>query len=229
MKVRNEYFNAAITVDNVIFGFDEGDLKVLLIKRFEEPFVGDLALPGDFVLPEEELDLAPKRVLKQLTGLDRVYLEQVGTFGKVDRHPVGRVFTVAYYSLVNLNKLPEQDHSFEDVTIWKNVKDIEKLPFDHFEILLACLSRLQHHVRIRPIGFELLPSKFTLSELQGLYEAVLDKSLDKRNFRKKIIGMGILVDAAEYQEGVAHRPAKLYKFDKERYQTFMSEGFVFEI
>lgn len=229
MKVRNEYFKSAITVDNVIFGFDAGDLKVLLVKRFEEPFVGDWALPGDFVYTEEDLDVAPKRVLKQLTGLDRVYLEQVGTFGQVDRHPAGRVFTVAYYSLVNLNKLPEQEVGFKDVTAWRNVGDIESLPFDHFKILLSCLDKLKHHVRIKPIGFELLPSKFTLSELQSLYEAVLNKSLDKRNFRKKIIGMGILVDAAEYQEGVAHRPAKLYKFDKDRYQTFMSEGFVFEI
>lgn len=229
MKVRNEYFISALTVDNVIFGFDDGDLKVLLIKRHEEPFLNNWALPGDFVQPTEDLDLAPKRILKELTGLDNVFLEQVSAFGNVKRHPSGRVLTVAYYSLVNLNKIPKLDQGFLGMVKWTNVLEIDDLPFDHMDILVSCLDRLKQHVRIRPIGFELLPNKFTLSELQSLYESVLNKSLDKRNFRKKIISMGILVDAAEFQEGVAHRPAKLYQFDEKKYEEFMSAGFVFEI
>ncbi len=229
MKVLPKYFTAAITVDNVIFGFDQGDLKVLLVKRLEEPHLGEWGLPGDFVQPQENLTDAPVRVLSELTGLSEVYLEQVSSFGDVDRHPSGRVITIAYYSLINLTNTRFRRHIKQDVTKWVNIRDLRPLPFDHTQIVLTCIERLKLHVRRKPIGFELLPPKFTLSELQSLYEAVLNRDLDKRNFRKKIMGMKILVDVAEYQEGVAHRPAKLYQFDKEKYEEFQSEGFVFEI
>ncbi len=229
MKVLPKYFTSAMTVDNVIFGFDQGDLKVLLVKRMEEPHLGEWGLPGDFVQPEENLTDAPVRVLSELTGLSNVYLEQVSTFGAVNRHPSGRVITIAYYSLINLTNSRFKRHIKKDVTKWVNIRDLKPLPFDHTQIILSCIERLKLHVRRKPIGFELLPPKFTLSELQSLYEAVLNRDLDKRNFRKKIMGMHILVDIAEYQEGVAHRPAKLYQFDKEKYEEFQSEGFVFEI
>lgn len=223
------YFKSAFTVDNVIFGFEDGTLQVLLIKRNIKPALGEWALPGNFVEPDEILDDACVRVLEQLTGVSDVYLEQVRTFGKVDRHPFGRVITVAYYSLVKSSDFELSPSSIAGKAKWQPVKEIGKLPFDHNEILEACLERLKQRVRARPVGFELLPPKFTLTELQNLYEAILDTTLDKRNFRKKIISMNLLVDLNELQEGVAHRPAKLYQFDRGKYENFLDRGYDFEL
>lgn len=225
----SNFFKSAFSVDNVIFGFDEGDLKVLLIKRGTAPFKGKWALPGDLVYPNEDLSTAAKRVLEELTGLKEVYLEQVKTFGEVDRHPLGRVITIAYYSLIKINKYLLMPASFAKKAKWHSISDLRDLAFDHNEILAACCERLKEVVRTRPVGFELLPPKFTLTELQHLYEAILETELDKRNFRKKILSMNLLIDLNETQEGVAHRPAKLFSFDEEKYQKFISEGFSFEL
>jgi len=227
--VLENFFKAAITVDNVIFGFDEGDLKILLIKRGEEPFKDYWGLPGYFVTENENLDEAAKRVLGELTGLTNLYLEQVSSFGAIDRHPAGRVVTVAYYSLVKINAFQLKAASIAQKAQWHSLSKDNNLAFDHQEILDACFARLKRRVRTQPVGFELLPPKFTLTELQHLYEAILETDLDKRNFRKKIIAMNLLVDLNEMQEGVAHRPAKLYQFDKEKYEKFVAEGFSFEL
>ncbi len=225
----DNFFKSAFTVDNVIFGFDEGDLKVLLIKRGEEPYLGYWALPGYFVYQDEDLDTAAQRVLFELTGLRDVYLEQVHTFGAVNRHDFGRVITVAYFSLVKISNYSIEVASIAKKARWHAVSEIKELGFDHNEILQACLNRLKWLVRSRPLGFELLPPKFTLTELQHLYEAILETELDKRNFRKKILSMGLLIDLEETQEGVAHRPARLYMFDERRYQELLEEGFSFEL
>jgi len=224
------YFTSALTVDNVIFGFDDGDLKVLLIKRNEEPYSGRWGLPGYFVLEHEDLDTAAQRVLREMTGLEDVFLEQVRTFGATDRHPVGRVVTVAYYSLIKIGAYQFNSASKVVQTArWHVVQPNMNLAFDHDEILNACLQQLKRQVRTRPIGFELLPKKFTLTQLQHLYEAILENKLDKRNFRKKILSMKLLVDLDETQAGVAHRPAKLYRFDRKRYQKALDKGFNFEL
>lgn len=225
----NNFFKSAFSVDNVIFGFDEGDLKVLLISRGAEPFKGMWALPGDLVYPNEDLDSAAGRVLEELTGLRDVYLEQVNAFGAVNRHPLGRVITVAYYSLIKISNYTVTPASFAQQAKWHSLSDVNTLAFDHNEILDACYQRLKQRVRTRPVGFELLPPKFTLTELQHLYEAILETDLDKRNFRKKILSMNLLVDLDETQEGVAHRPAKLYQFAQERYEKLVREGFSFEL
>lgn len=231
MTLFDNFFKSAFTVDNVIFGFDEGDLKVLLIQRGEDPFMGKWALPGYFVYPDEDLDGAAYRVLRELTGLNNVYLEQVNSFGKVDRHPFGRVITVAYYSLIKIEDYKLSPASIAQKAKWHAVADVKELglAFDHDEILKACFQRLKLVVRIRPVGFELLPPRFTLTQLQHLYEAILETDLDKRNFRKKILSMNLLVDLEQTQEGVAHRPARLYQFDKQKYHEFLSEGFNFEV
>lgn len=227
----NNFFKSAFSVDNIIFGFDDGDLKVLLIKRGASPFKGLWALPGDLVYPNEDLDTAAYRVLEELTGLKKVYLEQVHTFGAVDRHPLGRVITIAYFSLVKISDFTLMPSSFAQNVEWHTVDKALKsqLAFDHNDILNTCFNALTHRVRIRPVGFELLPPKFTLTELQHLYESLLQAALDKRNFRKKILSMSLLVDLDELQEGVPHRPAKLYKFDKERYHQLEAHGFSFEV
>ena len=229
MPFRNSFFKSAFSVDNVIFGLQDSKLKVLLIKRSEVPFIDEWALPGDLVRIDENLRDAPKRILRELTGLTDVYLEQVHTFGKVDRHPLGRVVTVGYYSLVNIGNLMPRAASIASKVRWFDVFEIDALPFDHYEILQKCINRLQNTVLKMPIGFELLPEKFTLSDVQDLYEAVLNKKLDKRNFRKKFLTMGLLIDVKEYQTGVAHRPAKLFKFEVEKYEEFKAKGFNFEI
>jgi len=225
----DNFFKSAFTVDNVIFGFDEGDLKVLLIRRGEEPHMGKWALPGYFVYPNEDLDDAAIRVLEELTGINNVFLEQVQTFGAVNRHAFGRVITVAYFSLIKISNFAIQPASIALQAQWHSVSEVGNLAFDHDEILEACFNRLKWLVRSRPVGFELLPPKFTLTELQHLYEAILETSLDKRNFRKKILSMDLLIDLDETQEGVAHRPAKLFQFDEKRYQEFLREGFSFEL
>ncbi len=231
MNEVDKFFKSAFSVDNVIFGFDDGDLKVLLIQRGADPFKGLWALPGDLVFPNEGLETAAGRILYELTGLQRVYLEQVRTFGAVDRHPLGRVITIVYYSLVKISDFTTVASSFAQKVKWHSVSKAQKqrLAFDHNEILNTCFNALKSKIKVRPVGFELLPPKFTLTQLQHLYEEILRTTLDKRNFRKKIFSMHLLIDLDELQEGVPHRPAKLYKFDKERYQKFEAEGFNFEL
>jgi len=229
MPFQNESYKTAFSVDNIIFGFDKDHLKVLLIKRAEEPFAGQWALPGDIVKPTEDLRDAAFRVLDQLTGVRDLFLEQVFTFGKVDRHPKGRVITVAYYSLINIEDVDIRAASFAEQVAWKEVRSIESLAFDHYKIMHTCLSKLQRDVKFRPIGFELLPKQFTLTELQKLYEAVLETDMDKRNFRKKILNMNILDTKHEMQKNVAHRPAKLYAFDKDKYEEAKDSGVIFEL
>jgi len=209
------YFKMAISVDCVIFGFDNDELKVLLIKSDLNEFTGKWSLLGDIVQPEEELDEAAYRVLKTRTGLDHVYMEQVQTFGGVHRHPAGRVITVAYYSLVNIEQNELKKHGNE--LHWHTVKNVTDMAFDHREILHSCHERLKHKVIEQPVGFNLLPKKFSLRELQNLYEAILDVKLDRRNFRKKFLSMDLLVDLHEEEDDVPHRPARLYKFNFEKY------------
>lgn len=224
-----DFFKMAFSVDCVVFGFDGNELKILLIKRGEDPFFEYWALPGNLVYLDENIDDAAARVLTELTGLENVYLEQVETFGDVGRHPLGRVITTAFYSLVNIDDLSVHPHSHVEKVGWVPVSKVKQLAFDHNKILDACFNKLKKMVRGRPIGFELLPPKFTLSELQRLYESILEQELDKRNFRKKMLSMNILVELEEYQEGVAHRPARLYKFDEIGYERFVQEGFSFAV
>lgn len=204
-----EYFNIGISVDCVIFGFEKKDLKVLLIKSDLEEFAGKWSLLGDLINPDENLDSAPYRVLKQRTGLDDVFLQQVGSFGDVSRHPSGRVITTAYYSLINI-----RDHQLkitDNEVHWHAITDLKELAFDHKKIMNACLKRLQEQIMDEPVIFNLLPEKFSLRELQDLYQSILGAKLDRRNFRKKITVKNWLHDLDEMENDVPHRPGKLYK------------------
>ena len=224
-----DFFKSAFSIDPVIFGFENDELKVLLVERGADPYMGYFALPGDLVYPDEDLDLAASRILYELTQLSDVYMEQVYTFGSVDRHPYGRVITVAYYSLINIRSFNVDASSWAKQANWYPVENLPKLAFDHEVILNRALKRLQERVRTRPIGFELLPSKFTLRQLQSLYEALLKTELDTRNFRKKVLSMGLLRNLEERQQGVAHRPAKLYSFDNEAYEELTKRGLNFDL
>ncbi len=229
MSFTYEYPRPALTVDCVVFGIDEEDLKVLLIKRGLEPFEGSWALPGGFVQMEESLPDAARRELQEETGLDRVFLEQLFTFGEVARDPRGRVVSVAYYALVRLLDHKVQAATDAQDASWFPVWDTPTLAFDHSRILQMALERLKGKVRYVPIGFELLPRKFTLSQLQRLYSMVLERELDRRNFRKKILSMDILDELDEVERDVAHRAARLYRFNERKYKKLVKAGFDFQI
>lgn len=208
-----DYFNIGISVDCVILGYDEKELKVLLIKSDMQEFSGLYSLLGDFIRPDEDLETASYRILKERTGLDDVYLEQVQTFGSLKRHPSGRVITIAYYSLLDIknHKLQLSHNELH----WHSVEEIQNLAFDHKLILDTCLNRLREQVMEHPVIFNLLPEKFSLRELQELYEAILGVELDRRNFRKKISIKDWLVDIDEMEDDVPHRPGKLYVLKKQ--------------
>lgn len=204
-----DYFKIAISVDCVIFGFEKKELKILLIKSDLEEFANKWSLLGDLVKVDEDLNDAPYRVLKQRTGLDDVFLQQVGSFGAINRHPSGRVITTAYYSLINI-----RNHKLK-ITVnevhWHSLNDLKDLAFDHKQIMEACLERLRIQIMDEPVIFNLLPEKFSLRELQDLYQAILGTKLDRRNFRKKIALKNWLDDLDEMEDDVPHRPGKLYK------------------
>ena len=229
MPFTYDYARPALTVDCVVFGLDDDDLKVLLIQRNLEPFAGKWALPGGFVNVGESIDDAARRELTEETGVSRVFLEQLYTYGNPKRDPREHVVSVAYFALVRLS-----DHRIQAATdarnaAWFALDDVPKLAFDHQKILKAAHERLQGKVRYQPIGFELLPTKFPLRSLQHLYEVILERDLDKRNFRKKILSMDVLEELDEIETDVTHRAARLYRFDKKKYNRLVKEGFHFEI
>lgn len=214
-QIRSEhqdFFQIAISVDCVILGFEKNELKVLLIRSDLEEYKDQLSLLGDLVRPDEDLDEAPHRVLRERTGLEDVYLEQAHTFGDVHRHPAGRVITTAYYSLINI-----KDHQLRlsnNQLHWHAVDRVGELAFDHKKILDTCMALLRAKIMEQPLAGNLLPDKFSLRELQGVYESILGTKLDRRNFRKRFFHMDWLEDLDEYEHNVLHRPGKLYRFKR---------------
>jgi 8-oxo-dGTP diphosphatase len=224
-----EFPRAALAVDCVVFGLDVAELKVLLIQRELVPHRGAWALPGGFVRVDETLDAAARRELEEEAGVRDVFLEQLYTFGELGRDPRERVVTVAYYGLAKLS-----DHRVRAATDamgvgWFSLAELPELAFDHEDIVAAARDRLRGKVRYAPIGFELLPPRFSLTQLQRLYEIVLGEELDKRNFRKKILSMELIVETDEVERGVRHRAARLYRFDRRKYDRLAKQGFSFAI
>lgn len=220
MPYTYDYPRPSVTVDCVIFGLDaQQKVNVLLIQRKNDPFAGQWAMPGGFVDMDEDLETAALRELEEETGVHDLFIEQLFTFGAPDRDPRGRVISVAYYALVNLEHHPIEAASDARQVQWFPVNDVPELAFDHAHIFRVALERLRAKVRYQPIGFELLPPTFTLTQLQNLYENILgiESGLNKRNFRTRILKMGVLQEVG-VQEGVAHRPARLYRFDRRKYE-----------
>ncbi|MFN4892850.1 MAG: NUDIX hydrolase [Bacteroidota bacterium] len=207
-RSHQSYFKIGLSVDCVIFGYADKQLQVLVIKSDLKEFAGQWSLLGDLVRPEENIDEASYRVLEQRTGLKNVFLEQAQAFGECNRHPSGRVVTIAYYSLINISNHKLQFN--ENELFWKPVLDQKKMAFDHRKILDTCLQRLRDQVFEKPLLFNLLPAKFTLRDLQELYESVLGEPLDRRNFRKKIAMKDWLRDTGQLEKSVLHRPGRLY-------------------
>ena len=206
-----------VSVDCIIFGFDKGSLKLLLLKRNFEPAKGRWSLMGGFVQDGESVDDAAKRVLAELTGLENVYMEQVGTFGEVDRDPGERVISVAYYALININEYDRnlvQQHNAH----WAEINEIPPLVFDHPQMVKQARIMLQKKASSEPIGFNLLPSLFTLFQLQSLYEAIYGEPLDKRNFRKRVADLNYIEKTDKIDKTGSKRGAALYKFNENAYR-----------
>ena len=206
-----------VGTDCIIFGFNEGELNLLLLKRNFEPAMGNWSLMGGFVQESESVDDAAKRVLAELTGLENVYMEQVGTFGEVDRDPGERVISVAYYALININEYDRnlvQQHNAH----WAEINEIPPLVFDHPQMVKQARIMLQKKASSEPIGFNLLPSLFTLFQLQSLYEAIYGEPLDKRNFRKRVADLNYIEKTDKIDKTGSKRGAALYKFNENAYR-----------
>jgi 8-oxo-dGTP diphosphatase len=214
-----------VTVDIVIFTIQSSTLKVLLVKRRIPPFAGQFAIPGGFIHEDENLEQAALRELKEETGVADLYLEQLYSFGDVDRDPRGRVITVAYFALISADRQLKAGSDAAEAKWWA-MDDLPPLAFDHAKILNYALERLRNKLEYTTVGFQLLPEKFTLTELQEVYEAILGKKLDKRNFRRKMSLLKILKPTREFRRG-GRRPARLFRFVAARFEKLKDKGILF--
>lgn len=214
-----------VAVDIVIFTIQSGVLKVLLVKRKIEPYRGQFAIPGGFIHDDEDLDEAALRELREETGVTDVYLEQLYSFGKPKRDPRGRVISISYFALISANRKLSAGSDAAEASWWP-MKELPTLAFDHAGILNYALERLRNKLEYTTVGFQLLPAKFTLVQLQEVYEAILDKKLDKRNFRRKMSLLKILKPLNEYQPS-ARRPAQLFRFVASRLEKLKNRGILF--
>lgn len=230
MNFYSDFPKILVAVDAIIFGFNENELelKLLLLKRRFEPEKGNWSLMGGFVDPEESLDNAAHRIVKNLTGLNQVYMEQLYAFGDVNRDDGGRIISVAYFSLIKINQ-----HDSELVknhgASWISVSKLPKLIFDHGEMVTRAMRKLRIRARTQPIGFELLPEKFTIPQLQRLYEAIYQIPFDKRNFRRKLLAMGLLEKLDEKEKETSKKGAFYYQFNKAKYEELLERGFNFDL
>jgi len=230
MSYYSEHEKFHVAVDSIIFGYDEGgrELKLLLLKRNFQPAMGEWSLMGGFLNKEESIDEAAKRILNQLTGLSDVYMEQLYSFGEIDRDPGDRIISVAYFALIKIN-----DSDLELVknhgATWVPISSLPQLIFDHNQMVERAMKKLQVRARTQPIGFELLPEKFTIPQLQGLYEAIYNKPLDKRNFRRKLLAMDLLEKQEEKEKESSRKGAWYYRFDAKKYEDLLKRGFNFEL
>ena len=230
MSYYSEHEKFHVAVDSIIFGYDEEgrELKVLLLKRNFQPAKGEWSLMGGFLKDNEGINEAAKRILNQLTGLSDVYMEQLYTFGELDRDPGARIISVAYFALIKINASDLELVKNHGAT-WVPISAMPQLIFDHSAMVERALKKLQVRARTQPIGFELLPDKFTIPQLQGLYEAIYNKPLDKRNFRRKLLSMDLLEKQEEKEKESSRKGAWYYRFDANKYEDLLKRGFNFEL
>jgi len=219
-----------VAVDCIIFGYDiiEKEIKLLLSKRIFEPAIGKWSLAGGFVDGNESLDQAACRILRNITGLESVYMKQSYSYGDLDRDPGDRVISVAYFALIAIRDI-NKDLAQQNGVHWRSIARLPDLIFDHPLMVKRALADLQNQVKVKPVGFELLPERFTLVHLQDLYEAIYQRTVDKRNFRKKILSMGILEKLDEKEKETSKKGAYYYMFNKDRYKRLEQNGFYFNL
>jgi 8-oxo-dGTP diphosphatase len=230
IKIYSKYPRHFVAVDCIIFGYDiaEKELKLLVIKRSFDPGKGKWSLSGGFVEEGESIDDAACRVLCNLTGLTDLYMEQLYTYGNIERDPGARVVSVAYYTLIGIHEI-DKEKKERNGAHWRSISHLPELIFDHNNMVKAALEELLHKVKSQPVGFELLPEKFTLVQLQELYEAVYQRKIDKRNFRKKILSMNLLEKHDEKEKETSKKGAYYYSFNQEKYNDFTKSGFFFNL
>lgn len=230
MNHYSKHHRHLLAVDCIIFGYDitEKEIKLLLSKRIFEPAMGKWSLAGGFVENNESLDEAASRILRNITGLEAVYLKQSYSYGKTDRDPGDRVVSVAYFALIAIRDI-DKDLAVKNGVHWRSISRLPDLIFDHPLMVKRALTDLQNQVKVKPIGFELLPEKFTLVQLQDLYEAIYQRNVDKRNFRKKILSMGILEKLNEKEKETSKKGAYYYKFNEDTYTRLIQNGFYFNL
>jgi len=232
MKSFTKFYSAGVKVlvaiDCIILGFEEDELKLLCFKRLVEPAAGEWSLIGSFVEENESLDNGAKRILKKLTGLDNVYMKQLHAHGDVERDPGARVISVSYFALINIH---EHDHQLvRDYSAhWFSLSKLPNLVFDHNLMVQRALNVIRRDARYKPIGFELVPEKFTLPKLQSLYEAIYQKKIDNRNFRKSILNSGVLEKLDEKEKESSKKGAHYYKFNQDNYNTLSERGYFFNV
>lgn len=231
MSIPSFYVNSPrhlVAVDCIIFGFEDAKLKLLIMKRKVDPMEGAWSLVGGFVQEGESTDSAATRVLQLTTGINDIYMDQLKSYGDVQRDTGARVISIAYYALI---RIQEHDRvlATEYGAHWLSLEQIPELIFDHSQMIQDALARLRDKARFHPLGFELLPEKFSLPQLRNLYEAIYQRELDKRNFRKKVLAMGILEKLDEKDKSTSKKGAHLYRFDKQKYEALTRHGFVFEV
>ncbi len=217
-----------VATDCVIFGFDEGNLKLLIFKRRVKPLMGTWSLIGSFVRLQEDVSEAAERVLKEITGLENVFMEELKTYGTANRDPGYRCISIAQYALIRIGEY-DKELVERHGAHWYDIDDVPNLVLEHNQMVEDALARIRRKARYKPIGFELLPQKFTIPQLQRLYEAVYQKKLDARNFRKKVLSLNVLIKLDEKDKSTSRRGAFLYKFDKSKYKKLQESGFNFEI
>jgi 8-oxo-dGTP diphosphatase len=222
-----EYPRPSVTVDLVVFTISEAKLKVLLIQRGEQPFQQMWALPGGFVRQDESVDAAARRELQEETGVKDIYLEQLYTFGEPNRDPRGRVITVAYYALIRSQDQVLQATTDASAAAWHEAFALPELAFDHAQIIAYAIGRLRAKLEYSTVGFQLLPEEFTLSDLQAMYEIIIQRQLDKRNFRKKVLALNLVEPVPKARRIGAHRPAQLYRFALRSYENLKERGIAF--
>lgn len=223
----SKYPKHLVAVDCIIFGFDGENLKILLVKRDFEPEMGKWSLMGGFIGSGETSDEAAHRVLQTLTGIENIYLEQLNSYTEINREPNARIMSISYYALINIEKDIQINQQYN--AQWFELQNSPSLIFDHNEMVKDAVLRLKRRASTRPIGFELLPEKFTMKDLQNLYEAIFNEKYDKRNFTSKINGMDILVKTNEKDMSSSKKGSFLYRFDEEKYNKKISQGFMFKI
>lgn len=223
----SQYPRHLVAVDCIIFGFDGENLKILLVQRNFEPKMGEWSLMGGFIGNEETSDEAAHRVLNTLTGLENIYLEQLNSYTKIDREPTARIMSISYYALINIEKNIRINKKYS--AKWFDFQNFPSLIFDHNEMVKDAILRLRRRASTRPIGFELLPEKFTMKDLQSLYEAIFNEQYDKRNFISKFNALDILIKTEEKDMKSSKKGSFLYRFDEAKYQKKLAEGFMFKI
>lgn len=217
-----------VATDCIVFGFDEGVLKLLVFKRRVDPLSGEWSLIGSFVDKDESITDATRRVLLKFTGLENIFLEELRTYSDVDRDPGGRCICIAQYALIRIADY-DRGQVEKNGARWFTFEELPDLVLDHNDMVAEALDRLRQRARHRPIGFELLPEKFTIPQLQKLYEAIYQRTLDDRNFRKKLLSFGLLIKLDEKDRTGSKKGAFFYRFDHEKYAKLEESGFDFEI